>query len=630
MSRSDGPQERQPLTGGSDGIRNGSKRGVGQVLGHAATRACTVLCIGVLLWSALQHVMQTDTASCARQLSSECFRLGVLWPLVNVALSIVLLVRLALQPWEPVAQSANDDEQAGAALELHDNRTRIGWLGTAASVAAGANALAMLVQQRTEQPAYWASGLALWAAAAVLTARQTLGVRRGTEAAQPLFPGVLVAALLAHTCMATLAEGFYMATQAGEPADGVGRVVGGLLALVALLLALSAHRTGFLLPRAPRTADDVGERAADATAYATALSRGRAEHEPLVRTPERAASVLGALAFSWVTPILRMGTRTTIGSGDLYVLDAADRPLSIWRSYTECRRPGRALLRTLLATFASQLLAQVLLALAAAVLAYAGPFFLQRILRALGSGERGRGVYGDAAALLLASLAHSLATNQVLWLGRKVSLRLQSLLVAELSACALQRRSRGCSTSTSAEAEKDTEGDSDNTAGSDGRMANMLTSDLESVSHIASYLDELYTLPIGFVLGAWYLHRLLGTAALIGLSATAAYYPLTRLLVRHLVRLQRKLMALDDERVTMITEVFQGIRAVKLFGWQTRFVARVGAKRDEEIAAYWRLVLLQLPVSFVRVLITSLILVGILAIHTLGFGGQLTADIVFP
>ncbi|KAJ2783043.1 hypothetical protein GGI15_002728 [Coemansia interrupta] len=540
--------------------------------------------------------------------------------------TVPLLVRLAQQPWERRQQADSGEQEAGRALRLHDNRVRVGWLGFALSLAAGANALAGL-WQGGPTAGLWASDVALWMAAGLLTVRQTLAVRPGIADASPVFPRRLVAALLAHACMA-LADAFYAAMLGGQQAR-VARAAGGVLSLAALVASLSAHRAGFLLPRAARRPDDVGERAVDGAAYATALSRGKPEHVPLVRSPERSASLLGTLAFSWVTPILRLGTRATIDSGDLYMLAAADRPLGIWRSYVACRRPGRSLLRTLAATFAGQLLAQVLLALAAAVLAYAGPFFLQRILRAIRVGERGSAVYVDAVGLLASSMMHSLASNQVLWLGRKVSLRLQSLLVAELSSRALQRRSKSAGAPADAAAAEDGE-EKDRTAGSDGRMANMLTSDLESVGHIASYLDEIYTLPIGFVIGAWYLYRLLGASALIGLVITVVYYPLTKLMVRYLIKYQRRLMALDDERVTMITEMFQGIRAVKLFGWQSRFVARVRAKRDEEIAAYWRLIFLQLPVSFVRSLTTSLILVAILAIHTLGFGRSLTADVVFP
>ncbi|KAJ1764307.1 hypothetical protein LPJ77_005646, partial [Coemansia sp. RSA 2523] len=370
----------------------------------------------------------------------------------------------------------------------------------------------------------------------------------------------------------------------------------------------------------------------------TPLTRVRANQIPIVVSPEQSHSIIGQLVFSWVTPVLSKGTKVTIDSSDLYHLDSSDKPLSIWRRYVSCRGSGRPLLRALGLTFAPQLCAQGMLALLNAMLAFANPFFMQRILRAIRLYNQGdsevpgskRMIYLDAIGLLLSSLLHSLSSNQVLWIGRKVSLRLQSLLVAELSSKALRRRSKS-SAPTEKESEDAKKDDSqDTTAASDGRVANMLTSDLESVGHISSYLNEIYTLPIEFVIGSWYLYNLLGVSALIGLAITVIYYPLTKLMVKYLIKYQRQLMKLDDERVTMLTEVFYGIRAVKLFGWQSRFVAKVQAKRDEEISAWWRLMILQLPVSFVRSLTTSLILVVILAIYALVFGHTLTADVVFP
>ncbi|KAI9504392.1 P-loop containing nucleoside triphosphate hydrolase protein [Coemansia spiralis] len=396
-----------------------------------------------------------------------------------------------------------------------------------------------------------------------------------------------------------------------------------LVSFAIALLPLCVDREGFYLPLKRRS--ELGpeyEPSTESREYQTPLARLRPLEEPLAVSPESKHSVLGQLTFSWVTPILRLGTRVAIDSADLYHLDRADRPLAIWRRYTTSRRPTRSLLTTLVVTFSPQLLSQALLALVGAVLSYAAPFFLQRILRSIRLHTKDtplRMIYLDSLGLLISSLLHSLASNRVLWLGRKVSMRLQSLLVAELSSKALCRRSK----SSVADAK-------DKTAASDGRVANMLTSDLESVGHISSYLDEIYTLPIGFVLGSWYLYSLLGTPALIGLTITVIYYPLTKLMVKYLIKYQRRLMALDDERVTMITEMFQGIRAVKLFGWQSRFIKKVRDKRDEEISAYWTLMFLQLPVSFVRSLTTSLILVAILAIYTLGYGHTLTPDVVFP
>ncbi|KAJ1901680.1 hypothetical protein LPJ66_000593 [Kickxella alabastrina] len=647
------------------------------------------MALGKLLHFALQNNLgyyRHGDMECGRgdnpmwTLTNDCFRLGVMWPAVNLLLAAMVFIYLILTPWE-VGRSETLVHHVSGILSHHDNRLRVARASIAVSVLGAATALGFLSVSsgssstvREHERLYWQSQMVYWVVVAAAFGRQAAGFRGGN---QKLFHWPLFAATLGQLCLCVLFEGYYafftgdhLHERPGASAHSRFVLVSVALSSASALLPLDAHKLGFFLPKGQRKANatatspsdaaasgasvgdnEAGDNAAIAGAevdsvYKTPLSRVRDDQIPLVESPEHVSSIFGQLVFSWVTPVLKLGTKVTIESGDLYLLNTKDRPLSVWRRFVSFRRPDRSLLRTLGATFAPQLILQVLFAVVGAVLSYAGPFFLQRILRSIrlygkheGSLEGGsvtsRLIYLDAIGLLLSSLLHSLTSNQVLWLGRKVSMRLQSLLVAELSSKALQRRSKSSGAAASKKKKDDAseskvKEDEDKTANSDGRIVNMLTSDLESVGHIASYLDDIYTIPIGFCIGTWYLYSLLGVPAMIGLTLTAIYYPLTRLMVKYLIKYQKKLMALDDERVTMITEMFQGIRAVKLFGWQTRFIEKVRAKRDEELSANWKLLIFQLPVSFIRSLTTSLILAATLAIYTLVFGNTLTADIIFP
>ncbi|KAJ2395667.1 hypothetical protein GGI23_004218, partial [Coemansia sp. RSA 2559] len=557
-----------------------------------------------------------------------------------------------------------------ASLSFHDNRRRMATAALATALIAAANGvvyIAAIAQSSgaEHQRMYWQSNTVFWIAASLVLMRDLINHARACRlggSAQHIsgcsvFHWSVAAGALAQFGLSALLEvyyalftGFHVSEPVGSTAHSRFVILSGVLSFVAALLPLNAHRRGFYLSlgRPQKGVDMQSEdtqilaagRGVEIAEYYTSLTRMQPNQIPVVVSPEASSSLLGQLTFGWVTPVLRLATQYTINGADLYHLGAHDRPLHTWRRFTQCRKPKQPLIRALAATFAPQIIAQAVLAFVSAVLAYAGPFFLQRILLSIrlhgegdseGRSSAQRMIYLDAVGMLLSSILHSLSTNRVFWIGRKISLRLHGLLVAELSSKALRRRSKS---SSAAKADgkdaKETSDESDATASSDGRMANMLTSDLESVGHMSSYLNDFYTLPIGFFLGSWYLYSLLGVPALIGLTLSAIYYPLTRMMVKYHVKYQKRLMALDDERVTMITEMFQGIRAVKLFGWQARFIAKVRAKREEEISAYWRLLLFQLPVSFVRSLTTSLILVAILAIYALGFGNTLTADIVFP
>ncbi|KAJ2811321.1 hypothetical protein H4S07_002135 [Coemansia furcata] len=557
---------------------------------------------------------------CTPSLLSDCFRLGMVWPVVNLFLAAILIIQ---GWWRRSSSGQVFDHNSGAhhqPVSYTDNRRRMRVAAIIVSlVGAGIATNAVFALDGVVHQTYWLSQL-------LFSSCLPLALIAGGHCSVP----VLVQLLLSSLAEPYFA--FFTGAHIHEPLLATTHsrsiLASAAVAAVAALVQLSTHRRS-ALHRLPGNRCELAE----AAEYRTPLTRVRMEHEPKTVSPERALSMLDTLLFGWVTPVLRLGTQKTIDIGDLYCLDACDRPLAVWRRYKS--HHGSTLIRRLAFTFAPQLLTQGLLALGNSALEYGGPFFLQRILRsirlynahpheqrALMMPSTSRLIYLDAIGLLLCSLLHSVMVNQVLWIGRRVSVRLQGLLVAELSSKALRRR---CKTAAPPK-----DGEEDKTAASDGRVANMLTSDVESIGHISSYLNEIYTLPIKFVLGSWYLYSLLGAPALIGLTITVVYYPLTKLMVKYLIKYQKRLMAIEDERVTMITEMFQGIRAVKLFGWQSRFIERVRAKRTEELALYWRLMLLQLPVSFVQSITTSLMLICILALYSLVFGHPLTADIVFP
>ncbi|KAJ2008050.1 hypothetical protein GGI04_001276, partial [Coemansia thaxteri] len=602
-------------------------------------------------WHGYAEFLRSADGLCAGDASwdGDCVRLGSAWPGVSLALACGVVGGLLLVPCGG-GGTGRMPLLPPPSLVYKDNRARMGVV--AAIVAALGTAWTAFFATHSArlgepQRMHWQAQAVLWGAMALGLVRDAV---RGSEAA---FHWTLRVAVCAQLVLCALAEPYFAifaARHAAEPVLGSPHMVAALgtaLASVAAALVVGCtHRRGFLEPAATSRARGAEPAPAHVREYATPLTRVRAVHEPQVESPEHAASPLGALLFDWVTPLLRRGAHVTIDSGDLYALAAADRPLRVWRRFArvgraggvggEGRAPRRPLVRALGATFAVALGAQALLALGSVALAYGAPFFLQRILRSIrqhGAGHvtlqaTSRAVYADAFGLLVSSLAHSLLVNRVLWMGRKVSVRVQGLLVAELSSRALRRR---CKTEAPKAADDSADDeDASSAASADGRIANMLTSDLESVGHVASYLNEIYTLPIKFVLGAWYLYTLVGVSALIGLTITVVYYPLSKLMVKYLIKYQKRLMAIEDERITMISEMFTGIRAVKLFGWQSRFIEKVKAKRFQELALYWKLMLLQLPVSFVQSITTSLMLVTILAVYSLIFGHALTADVVFP
>ncbi|KAJ1937762.1 hypothetical protein FBU59_004656, partial [Linderina macrospora] len=368
--------------------------------------------------------------------------------------------------------------------------------------------------------------------------------------------------------------------------------------------------------------------------------RGRKQPE-LIDTPEPHMSWYSKLMFSWSSDFLRKGTKRQLDYPDMYVLEKRDTPVPSWRRYLKHRKAGRPLMTTLLMTFAPELLAQLGMAVLSAVLKFAGPFFLQRILRSieiLGSHSDAsaskslRAAYLDAFALLFFSILVSQLTNQVLWIGRHIGMRIKGMLVAELSTKTLRRRGKGSwedekKASSGEEDEEDEPATAQ--AAADGKIMNLLTADFQRVTEVAAYMDQLYSMPLSLVVGIWYMYQLLGVSALVGMTITVVFYPLSKVLFSYMTKIEEKLNAISDERITVITELLQGIKAVKLFGWESRFVEKADQKRERQLSYQWKMVHAWIRVMAASALAPMIVLVIILAMHVVGFGHQLTAEIAF-
>ncbi|KAJ2377658.1 hypothetical protein H4S02_007586, partial [Coemansia sp. RSA 2611] len=158
---------------------------------------------------------------------------------------------------------------------------------------------------------------------------------------------------------------------------------------------------------------------------------------------------------------------------------------------------------------------------------------------------------------------------------------------------------------------------------------NLLTADFAHVCEVFIYLDKSYSLPFILVLGIWYMYLLLGVSALVGLSMILLFIPLSKVLFKYLAKVEEKLTSLSDERVTVITELLQGIKAVKLFGWESRFLAMVDERHKRQLECTWEFFLAWVRINVVSSLTPTLVLVAIFAIFVVGFGNKLSAEIAF-
>ncbi|CAG9326281.1 unnamed protein product [Blepharisma stoltei] len=96
-------------------------------------------------------------------------------------------------------------------------------------------------------------------------------------------------------------------------------------------------------------------------------------------------------------------------------------------------------------------------------------------------------------------------------------------------------------------------------------------------------LTFLLSIPT-FMIGAFFiLGFYLGPAGIIGLLISIIHFPLVILLARWAGRFRVKVALFADSRIKMITNLIEGIRIVKLYGWEDPYLDRIYYKRTQEI-----------------------------------------------
>ncbi|KAJ1791653.1 hypothetical protein LPJ59_004956, partial [Coemansia sp. RSA 2399] len=86
---------------------------------------------------------------------------------------------------------------------------------------------------------------------------------------------------------------------------------------------------------------------------------------------------------------------------------------------------------------------------------------------------------------------------------------------------------------------------------------------------------------------------------------------------------------MSDKRISMITEAIQEIRAVKLFGWESRFMKNIAEQHNKQLKYTWIVFAWRVVISVSSEMMPVAVFVLILYLHTIVFGNKLTAEIAF-
>lgn len=140
-------------------------------------------------------------------------------------------------------------------------------------------------------------------------------------------------------------------------------------------------------------------------------------------------------------------------------------------------------------------------------------------------------------------------------------------------------------------AKKDDENDDDESMQKSRQSTiNLVGVDSKRVSDFASYAYIFPGVATKLTVSTCFLYTLIGGRALAaGLITFALSVPVNIFVSRRYNALQGDLMKLRDQKMAVVTEALQGIRQIKFSALERQWQAKIGVKRNQELAVLWKI-----------------------------------------
>ncbi|KAJ3486309.1 hypothetical protein NLI96_g4318 [Meripilus lineatus] len=307
-------------------------------------------------------------------------------------------------------------------------------------------------------------------------------------------------------------------------------------------------------------------------------------------SPEDYTSLWGWISFTWIRPLIKRGTTTTLNESDVWKLSPTFQSRPLYVKFSKLQRS--TLLRRLWAANSLDLILDFSLTYVSVIFNYLGPFFLKRILDSLGDDVRNTPemrsrAYVYAFLAFLSTLCKAQADVQHLWYGRRASTRVRTELMAAIYDKALKRKDFSGIVDKDAKPttkpSKDPKAD-DPKAGADvGKIVNLMAGDANRISQTVTGAYFIYGAPFEIIIASIFLYHLLGISAFAGFFVLVIGWPLNNFVAKRAVRIHKGVSTARDKRMGVLNELIGAVKFIKFFAWEERWIKRALDAREVEM-----------------------------------------------
>ncbi|RLO07598.1 hypothetical protein DYB28_000408 [Aphanomyces astaci] len=294
---------------------------------------------------------------------------------------------------------------------------------------------------------------------------------------------------------------------------------------------------------------------------------------PLFATtaPEDYRGCGSAIFFTWLTPLMDLGSKKPLEFEDLYQLDQENRATHIATRFghfwtLEQAKASPSLSWALARSFGRPFVLAGFLRLVRSTLQFTAPVVIKKTIAYLRNPDADPfDGYVLVAVIFVSGIVSSFCFRQYMYYVKETGLRFRSALVDQVFAKSLRLSSR-------AQQRRST-----------GEITNLMSIDASRIQRLTVDLHTVWVVPYLILISCFMLYAELGISFVAGIAVILLVIPITLCLSRVMKRLQKALMEVKDRRVKLCYEVLAGIKVIKLQAWELSFTKRVMDYRTDEL-----------------------------------------------
>lgn len=281
------------------------------------------------------------------------------------------------------------------------------------------------------------------------------------------------------------------------------------------------------------------------------------------------AGFFSIVTFSWMTPLITLGSKKTLDHEDLPLLstnDSANGTFSTFKNELDlkCGNVRNVttinLAKVLFFSTWQGIFLSGFFALVYTCATYVGPYLIDNLVQYLNDENKAKSEgYILAMMFVAAKLVECFSQRHWMFKFQQVGVRMQSMLVSMIYAKGL---TLSCQSKTK-------EGHSS------GEIINLMTVDAERIGEFCWYMHDPWTAVLQVALALFILHRSVGVASVAAFAATVIVMLLNHPLASLQEKFQAKLMEFKDNRMKATSEILMNMRILKLQAWEMKFLSKI-------------------------------------------------------